>query len=176
VPLQSRGAAGTELAERPSAAEAPTPAGETAEGLPVLQFVRSMPGFPGLTRFALVRLGGEESSGGATAGGASDPTDAVLEALVYEMRSLDDPDVRFLVAVPTAFFPDYVIDLDETTCEELDLHDAADALVLVVLTVDAEDSSPSANLLAPVVINGRNRSAAQAILSGSEWPVRAALA
>jgi len=52
----------------------------------------------------------------------------------------------------------------------------ADALVLVLLTMGGDDAATTANLLAPVVVNARTRKAAQVILSGSDWPVRAAVA
>ena len=95
--------------------------------------------------------------------------------MLYELRSVEQPEIRFMVATAFAFFPDYDVELDDQVCENLDLVDAADALVLVILTVGADIASTTANLLAPVIVNGRNRSAAQVILSGSEWPVRAPL-
>ena len=128
-----------------------------AVGLPELHLVRPLPGFGELDRFVLVRLGDDDGEPG----------------VVYELRSLQDPDVRFLVGVPTAFFPDYAFELDEVSAEELELQDAADALVLVVLTSGEDVASTTANLLAPVVLNARTRSAAQVILSGTDWPVRA---
>ena len=141
--------------------------------LPDLVFVRPIPGFPQLTRFVLVRLGED----GADAAPGPDGADATAaDGLLYELRSLERPEVRFLVAVPTPFFPDYEIELDETACADLGLHDAGDALVLVVLTVDPDAGGATANLLAPVVVNARTRDAAQVILSGSDWPVRAAVA
>ena len=161
--------------------------------LPDLVFVHPMPGFPQLTRFVLVRLGagsgarpdadarpGADAGPGAGPDGAGDrgaqPEPDDEQALLYELRSLERPEVRFLVAAPAPFFPDYAIELDETACAELDLHDAGDALVLVVLTVDPDAGGATANLLAPVVVNARTRQAAQVILSGSDWPVRAAVA
>jgi len=150
--------------------------------VPELQFVRPLPGFPELARYVLVRLddpqhpsdGGHRCDGGTGAGAepaADEPEDTVL----YELRSIEQPDVRFLVGVPTAFFPDYAFDLDETSCSELGLQTAEDALVLVILTIGDNSASTTANLLAPVVINARTRSAAQVILSGTEWPVRASV-
>ena len=129
--------------------------------LPEIRFVRPVPGFPGLTRFVLVRLGDD----------ADDDT-----AVLYELRSLERPEVCFMVAVPAAFFPDYDVELDAQSCEDLGLSDAGDALVLVVLTIGSDPSATTANLLAPVVVNARTRAAAQVILSGSEWSVRAAVA
>lgn len=139
--------------------------------LPDLVFVRPIPGLPQLTRFVLVRLGDQ-----GVAGAGDDAGPAGNDAVLYELRSLEQPEIRFLVAVPSPFFPEYVIELDETACTELDLHDADDALVLVVLTVDPDTGGATANLLAPVVVNAKTRHAAQVILSGSDWSVRAAVA
>ena len=55
--------------------------------LPELSFVRPLPGFGDLRRFVLVELPAGDGA-------------------LYELRSLEEPDVRFLAAVPTAFFPD----------------------------------------------------------------------
>jgi len=128
--------------------------------VPEIDLVRPLPGFPDLTRFVLVRL---------------DDGDEHTESALYELRSVQIPDVRFLVAVPTAFFSDYTFELDEMSCTELGLVDADEALVLVLLTIGDDATSTTANLLAPVVINARTRSAAQVILSGTDWPVRAAV-
>lgn len=127
--------------------------------VPEIDLVHPLPGFADLTRFVLVRLGEDGSD----------------EALLYELRSVEQPEVRFLVAVPTVFFPAYTFELDELSCSELDLTDAGEALVLVLLTIGDDAASTTANLLAPVVINARTRSAAQVILSGTDWPVRAAV-
>lgn len=129
-----------------------------SDEIPQITFVRPMPGFEELHTFALVNL--DE--------GAEAP-------VVYELRSLQQPEVRFLVAVPGAFFSGYEVAIDDEACAELGLTEAADALVLTVLSTSGDDGQLTANLLAPVVINGRTRSAAQIILSGTDWPVRVAL-
>ena len=127
------------------------------EELPELSFVRPLPGFGDLRRFVLVELPAGDGA-------------------LFELRSLEEPAVRFVAAVPTAFFPDYAFDLDEGDCDQLGLTDETDALVLVLLTMGGEAAATTANLLAPVVVNARTRQAAQVILSGSDWPVRAAVA
>ena len=146
--------------------------------LPAIMFVHPVPGFPGLSRFVLVGLHDAESASDGSDGsdGSDDfPDGAPPDSVLYELRSVEQPEIRFMVATAFAFFPDYDVELDDQVCENLDLVDAADALVLVILTVGADIASTTANLLAPVIVNGRNRSAAQVILSGSEWPVRAPL-
>ena len=127
------------------------------EELPELHFVRPLPGFGDLRRFVLVELPAGEGA-------------------LFELRSLEDPAVRFVVAVPTAFFPDYAFELDESDCAVIGLADAGEALVLVLLTVGREAAATTANLLAPVVLNARTRQAVQVILAGTDWPVRAAVA
>jgi flagellar assembly factor FliW len=152
---------------------------------PELEFVRPMPGFRDLTRFVLIQVGddpgvarpGSAVGAGAAAGGhpVGGHPPAGPEPVLYELRSVQQPQVRFLVAVPTAFFPTYTFLLEQEACAELRLQDASEALVLVVLTIGDDSVSTTANLLAPVVINARTRSAAQVILSGTDWPVRAAV-
>jgi flagellar assembly factor FliW len=151
--------------------------------VPEIELVRPLPGFPDLTRYVLIRPGGEVDDPDAAA--QADAVDAVdaeadpepddVDPVLYELRSVEQPQVRFLVAVPTAFFPDYAFDLDEVSCAELGLDDAEHAVVLVLLTIGDDAASTTANLLAPVVINARTRTATQVILSGTDWPVRAAV-
>jgi flagellar assembly factor FliW len=129
----------------------------SSQELPELSFVRPLPGFGDLRRFVLVELPAGDGA-------------------LFELRSLEEPAVRFVAAVPTAFFPDYAFDLDQGDCDQLGLTDEADALVLVLLTMGGDAAATTANLLAPVVVNARTRQAAQVILSGSDWPVRAAVA
>jgi flagellar assembly factor FliW len=162
--------------------------------LPELWFVHPIPGFVGLRRFVLVRLDDEdaepiEPADGSTGDGADSPAAAEAaeseaagallgagDSPLYELRSLERADVRFMVAAPGAFFSDYDIELDDQECGELGLTTAEDALVVVMLTVGRDAASTTANLLAPIVINAHTRAAAQVILTGSDWPVRAPLA
>lgn len=82
--------------------------------------------------------------------------------------------MQFVVAPPAVFFPDYAPDLDDDSAARLDLADAEDALLLVVLTVGADLATSTANLLAPIVVNTRTLSAAQVVVA-DDWPLRAPL-
>ena len=134
--------------------------------LPELSFVHPIPGFSHLRRFVLVKLDEEDDP--------QDPADGA-PALIYELRSLEDPAVKFVVVSPAAFFSDYEIELSDEDQGDLGLTGDTDALILVMLTVNTGAGTATANLLAPVVVNVRTRDAAQVILSGSDWPVRASL-
>ena len=122
--------------------------------VPELAMTGGMAGFPYAERYALVEV----------------PEASPL----FLLSSLDEPGLQFVVAPPALFFPHYEPELDDTAVERLALTDASDALLLVVLTVGGSIGVATANLLAPVVINQRTRTAAQVVLSG-DWPLRAPL-
>lgn len=121
------------------------------EEIPVIELVNPMPGFPGHRSFALVRL----------------DDDGMLCAL----RSLEDPDLRFLVTSPIAFFPDYAPLVEDELVDQLGITDAADVLVLVVLTAGSTLAETTANLLAPILVNTVTRQASQVILDDSTLSV-----
>jgi flagellar assembly factor FliW len=127
----------------------------TAVELPALTFAGGLPGFPAAHRFALVQVGEEDAFG------------------IFRMRSLDDPELEFIVAAPVVFFPDYAPEIDDETAERLGLSSAADALLLVIVTIrDGTAATATANLFAPIVINQRTLAAAQVVLVGSPYSLQ----
>ncbi|WP_248580356.1 flagellar assembly protein FliW [Nocardioides sp. InS609-2] len=112
--------------------------------IPMIEMSRPVPGFPQLSRFALVQL----------------DDDGVLCAL----RSLDDPEMRFLVVSAVSFFPDYAPVVDDATVAELGIETVEDVLVLVVLSAGTSLAETTANLLAPILVNTRTLRGAQVIL------------
>ena len=129
-------------------------AARVVEEIPVIELVEPMPGFPDRTRYALVRL---DEAG-----------------VLCSLKSVEDPELRFLVVPPTVFFPDYAPELDDSVVDALRIERAEDVLVLVVVNPGEQASSATANLLAPVVVNTVNRQATQVVL-GEDLPVRAPL-
>lgn len=125
------------------------------QDIPVIELVHPMPGFPEHRRFALVEL----------------DEDGVLCSL----RSLDDPDLRFLVASPVPFFPDYAPEVGDEVVADLEIDDASQVLVLLVLTAGATLGETTANLLAPVLVNTVTRRAAQVILNDPDLPLASPL-
>lgn len=121
------------------------------DDIPVIELVHPMPGFPEHRRFALVQL----------------DEDGVLCAL----RSLDDPDLRFLVASPVPFFPDYAPEVGDDVVTDLGISDPAQVLVLLVLTAGASLADTTANLMAPVLVNTTTQRALQVILDDPDLPL-----
>src|SRR5258705_7306231 len=113
---------------------------DTAE----LHFAAGLPGFPDQHRFTL------------TWWGESD--------LFSILRSVEHPDIEFVVVPPFPFFPNYEPELDDTTAERLGINAADDAIVLVIVTLGERPEDATANLMAPIVVNQHSLEATQAVL------------
>jgi flagellar assembly factor FliW len=121
--------------------------------LPVLDMAVPMPGFPAHRQFVLVRLNDE--------------------GLLYAFTSIEDPELRFLVAPPEPFFPDYAPEIENEVFATLNTKDPDRLLVMVVITAGVNETT--ANLLAPIIVDRDSRRAMQVVLSGSGMPVRAVM-
>ena len=120
-------------------------------GLPTITMAVPMPGFPAHREFVLVRLNDD--------------------GLLYAFTSIQDPELRFLVAPPEPFFPDYAPEIENEVFAALNTRDTDRLLLLTVITAGVEETT--ANLLAPIVVDRDSMRAMQVVLSGTGYPVRA---
>lgn len=120
-------------------------------GLPTITMAVPMPGFPSHRDFVLVRLNDD--------------------GLLYAFTSIDNPELRFLVAPPEPFFPEYAPEIENAVFAALNTKDPDRLLLLTVIT--AGEKETTANLLAPIVVDRDSMRAMQVVLSGSGYPVRA---
>ncbi|HLT83401.1 MAG TPA: flagellar assembly protein FliW [Phototrophicaceae bacterium] len=114
-----------------------------------VRFVTPPPGLGSLTEFTLT---------------------GVTEEL-YSLRAVDAAEVRLFLLDPRPFFPDYAPRVSEEALADLGTEEPA---VLVVVR-PASGEAPTANLLAPVLLNLETGAALQTILEGSDHPLRAPL-
>ena len=126
---------------------------DTSLGLPTIHMAAPMPGFPAHREFALVRL---HEAG-----------------LLYAFTSIDDPELRFLVAPPEPFFPDYAPEIENEVFAALNAKDPDRLLLMVVISAGVNETT--ANLLAPIVVDRDSRRAVQVILHDTDLPVRAVM-
>jgi flagellar assembly factor FliW len=149
----------TLLTTRPSSAQpgssVRTDDATVTDEIPVLEMVGPLLGFPEREQFALIRLDDD--------------------GVVCALRAVDEPDLRFIVVPPAAFFSDYTPEIDDDTAAALGAASAEDLLVLVMVNTADSAESATANLLAPVVINHRTRRAAQVVLHDDSLSLRAPL-
>lgn len=134
--------------------EIPVSESQAAE-IPTIELVHPLPGFPDSRRFALVQL----------------DDDGVL----CQLRSLEDPALRFLVMSPVPFFPDYAPEVGDDVVEDLQISSADDVIVLLVLNAGDSLDTTTANLMAPVVVNAATLRASQVILDDPDLPLAAPL-
>lgn len=127
----------------------------TMQEIPAIELVHPLPGFPEQTRFALVQLDDE--------------------GVLCQLRSLEDPNLRFLVVPPVPFFPDYAPEVSDEVVADLQITSAADVVVLLVLNAGESLDTTTANLLAPVLINTVTLRASQVILDDPSLPLAAPL-
>lgn len=129
--------------------------------LPVIRFMRGLPGFPGATRFTL-------------------HTDERWPAGFLVMRSLDDPDLRFLVLRCAGdALPLQPAELDDA-CARHGLQ-AGQVEVLLVVTLQpteacGRDLGFHVNRRAPVLVDVAQSMAVQHVLDDPTYAVRAPLA
>ncbi|HHY91751.1 MAG TPA: flagellar assembly protein FliW, partial [Firmicutes bacterium] len=123
----------------------------------IITFPQGVPGFTHLKEFFLVPV-------------AENPVFTWLQAVAA-------PEVAFLVTDPFLFFRDYVVNVPAAEKELLAAERPEDVSIQVILRVPTGGGAAdiTANLLAPVVINHRLRRAAQVVLDGSGYPLRAPL-
>jgi flagellar assembly factor FliW len=129
------------------------PMTDTELTMPTINMAVPMPGFPAHREFVLVRLNDE--------------------GLLYAFTSVDDPGLRFLVAPPEPFFPDYAPEIENEVFAALNTKDPDRLLVMVVITAGVNETT--ANLLAPIIVDRDSRRAMQVVLSDGKMPVRAVM-
>jgi len=119
----------------------------------VLEFPAGLPGFEQVRRFLPVRL-------------------PETEPLIF-LQSLDRPEICFITLPAKAVDPDYRLEMTDADAERIGFkrarRTAAAPEPLCLAIVSVKEAGPTANLLAPVVINPANNRAVQAIAPGSDY-------
>lgn len=87
------------------------------------------------------------------------------------LQSVEDENLTFIVMDPFAFFSDYEFQLKSDWIDTLHLEGDQDVRVLVIVTVRSE-SEITCNLKAPIIINKKNRFAAQIVLEQGKYATR----
>jgi flagellar assembly factor FliW len=112
-----------------------------------------LPGFPEARRFALLRH--DERS------------------FFAWLACLDDPGLAFTVVDPLELFIDYAPALGAEHLVLVGAKEPGEACLLAIANLSR--GGAFVNLAAPLLVNVRTRQAAQVVLAGERWPVRAML-
>ena len=120
-----------------------------------LGMIRAMPGFPGLTDFAL--------------GNLPDPRFGQFKLL----QSLDEPEVSFLVTPVPVENPVIAIEDAEQMLKDLGVEKENAALLLIVtVRKDTEGVALTVNARAPVVVDTEHRKAAQYVMRSETYSIQ----
>ena len=89
------------------------------------------------------------------------------------LQSVEEAAVAFVIALPFAFKSDYAFDLSEEDKEELQLEKVEDVLTYAIMSLKETFTESTLNLLAPIVLNTKNRKGKQIVLHDNEqYPLR----
>jgi flagellar assembly factor FliW len=118
----------------------------------ILTFPNGLPGFEKHNRFVLIHP--EES------------------APFSFMQSVEERDLVLIVTDPFVFYEQYEFALTDKNKQELDISSEQDVAVWAVVSLAEAMKDSTINLLAPIVLNMRNRVGKQAILHNSEYKTK----
>lgn len=121
----------------------------------VFIFDQGIPGFENLRQFVFLEIEGEVP--------------------MRLMKSLEEQHISLLVVSPFFIYPEYEWELSEPLKQELLIKTEADVEVWSIVTLPAEPSQATLNLLAPLVLNRNEKVGKQLILHDSTYSSRAPL-
>ena len=94
------------------------------------------------------------------------------DTLFKWLQSIEDPALAFPIISLSALNLDYTIDLPDNIVETLDIKDVESLLVVNITSIPQDNpKGTTINLLAPLIFNLNNQSAAQVVLSGSGYDI-----
>ncbi|MCM2978096.1 flagellar assembly protein FliW [Priestia aryabhattai] len=88
------------------------------------------------------------------------------------LQSTQTKELAFIITDPFQFFLDYDFQLEPQEIEKLQLQQAKDAAVYVLLTMSDSVEKITANLQAPVIINTKQQLAKQVILMNTAYETK----
>ncbi len=112
-------------------------------------FKREILGFEGLKYYYLIEMGDLPN--------------------FYWLQSKEEPELAFIVVNPRLFKPDYVLNIDASDLQLLDLEDGEEIVDFVIVNIPEDVTKMTMNLLGPIVINANKRIGIQAISLSNDY-------
>ena len=103
------------------------------------------------------------------------PLDPKIESPMEWLQSLRSRELAFIVTDPFLFVPEYKMVLSDSEMDQLKLESMESVAVRVIVTIPKVHSEMTANLVAPLVINQKNRLAKQVVLTSTEYDTKHSL-
>jgi len=87
----------------------------------------------------------------------------------FWLQSTTETEIAFILIDAFLFRKDYEVNVSHEEEAEIGLTESENALIFVIVTIPQDGSPMTANLQGPIVINEKNMTGMQAILSESKW-------
>lgn len=88
------------------------------------------------------------------------------------LQSIENKDLAFIVTNPFSFFQDYEFELPTQDRDELNLNDKSEVGICTIVTWGDDLSNVTANLMAPLVLNVKERLGKQVVLNNSSYTTK----
>ena len=108
----------------------------------IFEFRNGIPGFEQFTRYVVI------------------PHDDSFSFL----QSVEKDSLAFIIANPFQFFENYELEISANDLEELEIGNIEEVIVRSIITWGDELTSVTANLMAPIIFNAKNRRGKQVVL------------
>jgi flagellar assembly factor FliW len=118
----------------------------------IITFKEGLPGFPQIRRFVVLEMD-------------------TLKPFQY-LQALDDPPIALFIINPFMVDPTYEFRLTETDMDDVNSKNSSELAVYAVATIPDDPNAATLNLMAPIVINDRDRCGKQVILHESKYSVK----
>jgi flagellar assembly factor FliW len=118
----------------------------------VVTFKEGLPGFPQMHKFVILELN-------------------ELKPFRY-LQALDDPPIALYIIDPFIVDPTYEFRLTDSDMEDINSTDSKELAVYAMATIPEDPGEATLNLMAPIVINEKDRLGKQIILLESRYSVR----
>lgn len=94
------------------------------------------------------------------------------ESPFYYMQAVNNPELCLVVNIPFVFFPDFEVDLPDDVTEGLGIKNDESLAIYTVVTIPENFKESTANLLAPIIVNGANRQGIQYVPAKSKYSIK----
>ena len=100
------------------------------------------------------------------------PLDPNIDSPMEWLQSLRTPELAFIVTDPFLFVPQYKMVLNDDEKRQLKVESTESMVIRVIVTIPKVHAEMTANLVAPLVINQKNRLAKQIVLTSAEYDTK----
>ena len=100
------------------------------------------------------------------------PLDPNIDSPMEWLQSLRTPELAFIVTDPFLFLPQYKMVLNDDEKNQLEIDSTESLVIRVIVTIPKVHTDMTANLVAPLVINQKNRLAKQIVLTSAEYDTK----